>query len=130
MSYTYNELSLRKKRTNARGQVRQFFYDAMGRMTGCTSPEGTVSYTYDANGNVLTVTDSHGTITRTFDALNRVTSCTDTYGKIIATSMIRSAIFPNSFILTIRRLPTRMMQTGISFASPTGQTESPLIPTT
>ena len=83
VSYTYNELNLRKKHTNARGQVRQFFYDALGRITGCTSPEGTVSYTYDANGNVLTVTDSNGTITRTYDELNRVSSYTDTYGKVI-----------------------------------------------
>ena len=55
----------------------------MGRVTGYTCPEGSVSYTYDANGNVLTVTDSHGTITRTYDALNRVTSYTDTFGKVI-----------------------------------------------
>ena len=104
-SYTYNELNLRKKRTNARGQIRQFFYDAMGRMTGCTSPEGTVSYTYDANGNVLTVTDSHGTITRTFDALNRVTSCTDTYGKIIryeydAVGNLSKLIYPDNTAVT------------------------------
>ena len=82
-SYEYNELNVRKKITNARGQIRQIFYDSMGRITGFTSPEGTVSYTYDANGNVLTVTDSHGTITRTYDALNRIASYTDTYGKVI-----------------------------------------------
>ena len=67
----YNELNVRKKITNARGQIRQVFYDAMGRVTGFTSPEGAVSYTYDANSNVLTVNDSHGTITRTYDALSR-----------------------------------------------------------
>ena len=48
-SYEYNELNVRKKITNARGQIRQVFYDAMGRITGYTSPEGSVSYTYDAN---------------------------------------------------------------------------------
>ena len=68
---------------NARNQVRNYFYDSLGRVTGYSSPEDTVSYTYDANGNVLTVTDSHGTITRTYDALNRITSYTDTYGKTI-----------------------------------------------
>ena len=80
-SYEYNELNVRKKITNARGQVRQIFYDAMGRITGYNSPEGSVSYTYDVSGNVLTVVDSHGTITRTYDALNRVLSYTDTYGR-------------------------------------------------
>lgn len=83
VSYTYNELNIRKKLTNARGQVRQFFYDSMGRITGYSTPEGTVNYTYDANGNVLSVTDSKGKITRSYDALNRVASCTDTYGKTI-----------------------------------------------
>jgi len=52
VSYEYNELNIRNKLTNARGQTRQFFYDAKGRITGFTSPEDTVSYTYDANGNV------------------------------------------------------------------------------
>jgi len=67
-----DELDIRKKITNARGQSRNLFYDAMGRITGFVGPEGGASYTYDANGNVLTVVDSHGTITRTYDALNRV----------------------------------------------------------
>ena len=82
-SYEYNELNIRNKVTNARGQIRKFFYDAMGKITGYKSPEGDVSYTYDVNGNVLTVSDIHGTITRTYDALNRVSTYADTYGKVI-----------------------------------------------
>lgn len=42
--YEYNELNVRKKITNARGQIRQVFHDAMGRITGYASPEGSVSY--------------------------------------------------------------------------------------
>ena len=104
-SYEYNELNVRKKITNARGQIRQIFYDAMGRITGYTSPEGAVSYTYDANGNVLTVTDSHGTITRTYDALNRVSSYTDTYGKVIryeydAVGNLSRLIYPDNTAVT------------------------------
>lgn len=104
-SYEYNELNIRKKVINARGQVRQIFYDAMGRITGCTSPEGTVSYTYDANGNVLTVSDSHGTITRSYDALNRVASYTDTYGKTIryeydAVGNLAKLIYPDNTAVT------------------------------
>ncbi len=83
VSYTYNELNLRKQFTNAKGQVRKFFYDTKGRIIGYTCAEDTVSYTYDANGNVLTVTDKNGTVTREFDALNRVTKYIDTYGKVI-----------------------------------------------
>ena len=104
-SYEYNELNIRKKITNARGQVRQVFYDSMGRVTGYTSPEGSVSYTYDANSNVLTVTDSHGTITRTYDALNRVSSYTDTYGKVIryeydAVGNLSKLIYPDNTAVT------------------------------
>ena len=104
-SYEYNELNVRKKITNARGQIRQIFYDSMGRITGYTSPEGAVSYTYDANGNVLTVVDSHGTITRTYDALNRVLSYTDTYGKVIryeydAVGNLSKIIYPDNTAVT------------------------------
>ena len=104
-SYEYNELNVRKKITNARGQIRQVFYDAMGRITGYNSPEGSVSYTYDANGNVLTVVDNHGTITRTYDALNRVSSYTDTYGKVIryeydAVGNLSKLIYPDNTAVT------------------------------
>ena len=104
-SYEYNELNIRKKITNARGQIRQIFHDAMGRITGYTSPEGSVSYTYDANSNVLTVTDNHGTITRTYDALNRVSSYTDTYGKVIryeydAVGNLSKLIYPDNTAVT------------------------------
>ena len=104
-NYEYNELNIRKKITNARGQIRQVFHDAMGRITGYTSPEGAVSYTYDANGNVLTVTDSHGTITRTYDALNRIASYTDTYGKMIryeydAVGNLSKLIYPDNTAVT------------------------------
>ena len=104
-SYEYNELNVRKKITNARGQIRQIFYDSMGRITGYTSPEGAVSYTYDANGNVLTVNDSHGTITRSYDALNRVSSYTDIYGKVIryeydAVGNLSRIIYPDNTVVT------------------------------
>ena len=83
VTYTYNALNLKSQLTNARGQTRNFTYDILGRITGCTDPDDSTAFTYDANGNVLTATDENGTITRTFDALNRVTSCTDTLGKTI-----------------------------------------------
>ena len=77
----------------------------MGRVTGYTAPEGSVSYTYDANSNVLTVNDRHGTITRTYDALNRVSSYTDTYGKVIryeydAVGNLSKLIYPDNTAVT------------------------------
>ena len=83
VSYQYNELSLRKQRTNARGQNIKFLYDAMGRISVYTTPERAVSLDYDDNGNIVRTRDNQGSITRTFDKLNRVTSYTDTYGKTI-----------------------------------------------
>ena len=74
---------MKRQLTNARGQIRKYFYDAMGRITGYVGAEDSVSYTYDAVGNVLTVTDRNGTITREYDALNRITKYTDTFGKVI-----------------------------------------------
>ena len=104
-SYEYNELNVRKKITNARGLFCQLFYDSMGRITGASSPEGTVSYTYDANGNVLTVMDGHGTVTRTYDALNRVSTYTDTYGKTVgyeydAVGNLSKIIYPDNTAVT------------------------------
>ena len=83
VNYGYNALNLRTQLTNARGQARTYTYDAIGRVTGYTSVEGSASYTYDKNGNVLTATDQNGTVTREYDALNRVTKYIDTLGNVI-----------------------------------------------
>ena len=83
ISYGYNGFNVKEQLTNARGQKRKYFHDALGRITGYVGEEDSVSYTYDANGNVLTVTDSNGTVKREYDALNRVTKYTDTFGKSI-----------------------------------------------
>ena len=83
IEYQYNALSLKSRITNAREQACSISYDALGRITGCVTPEDTVSYVYDANGNVTSVTDGNGTVTRTYDALNRVTSVTDHKGDTI-----------------------------------------------
>ncbi len=83
VTYGYNELSVKEQLTNAKGQVRKFFYNAKGQIIGYVGVEDSVSYTYDANGNVLTVTDKNGTVSREYDALNRLTKYTDTFGKVI-----------------------------------------------
>jgi len=83
ITYGYNALNIKEQLTNARGQVRKYFYDALGRITGFVGAEDSVSYTYDDNGNVLTVSEKNGVIKREYDALNRVTKYTDTFGKSI-----------------------------------------------
>ena len=101
VTYSYNEKNLKEAVTNARGQRRQYQYDALGRIIGYVKGEESVSYTYDANGNILSVTDKNGKITRTYDALNRVTSCTDTFGKTIgyaydAVGNLASIVYPDN----------------------------------
>lgn len=91
--------------TNARGQVRKYFHDAMGRITGYVGAEDSISYTYDANGNVLTVTDQNGTICREYDALNRVTKYTNTFGNVIryeydAVGNLSRMIYPDNTAVT------------------------------
>ena len=101
ITYGYNALNVKEQLTNARGQVRKYFYDAAGRITGFVGEEDTVSYTYDQNGNVLTVADSKGVIKREYDALNRVTKLTDTFGKVIcyeydAVGNLKRLVYPDN----------------------------------
>lgn len=101
ITYGYNALNVKEQLTNARGQVRKFFYDAMGRITGFVGAEDSVSYTYDDNGNVLTVSDKNGVIKREYDALNRIIKLTDTFGKSIqytydAVGNLASIIYPDN----------------------------------
>ena len=83
ISYGYNDLNLKSQLTNARGQVRNYSYDILGRIIGWTGSGNTATYSYDDNGNILTATDNQGTVTREYDELNRVTKLTDTYGNVI-----------------------------------------------
>ncbi len=83
VKYTYSARDVLVSMKNARGQEREFEYDAAGRLTRWTDPDGSVAYTYDPNGNVLTVKDAKGTISRQYDKLNRVTQYTDTQGNTL-----------------------------------------------
>lgn len=101
ITYGYNALNVKEQLSNARGQVRKFFYDAMGRIIGFVGAEDSVSYTYDDNGNVLTVSDKNGVIKREYDALNRIAKLTDTFGKSIqytydAVGNLASIIYPDN----------------------------------
>ena len=105
VNYGYNALNLRTQLTNARGQARTYTYDAIGRVTGYTSVEGSASYTYDKNGNVLTATDQNGTVTREYDALNRVTKYIDTLGNVIryeydTVGNLTKIIYPDNTVVT------------------------------
>jgi RHS repeat-associated protein len=56
-----------------------FSYDAAGRITGFTDPDGfTLSYTYDAAGNLTQITyPDMSTVAYAYDAANRLVTVTD-----------------------------------------------------
>ena len=66
-----DELNIRKKVTNARGQSRNLFYDAMGRITG-------FEYIYDDLSRIVEekVLANSSKICYTYDVLGRVTTKT------------------------------------------------------
>jgi|GEM_PF-754967 len=84
-SYSYNALDDLIS-VNQSGQIRNFRYDSLGRITVADNPEsrpGTITcpsvgipgvcYTYDNAGNLKTRTDTRGVLTTyNYDALNRV----------------------------------------------------------
>jgi len=81
LSYRYNPRNLLIELKNARGQVRNVEYDAVGRITKLTDEVSSRAYQYDDNDNLLTVTDSvAGKVSFTYDKLNRVLTYTDAYG--------------------------------------------------
>lgn len=67
--FEYHEDGLLKKITKPNGDVLNYVYDALGRLTS----DGYATYTYDANDNLTTVQKTGGlATTNTYDALNRL----------------------------------------------------------
>ena len=76
--------------TDARGQVRKYFYDVAGRITDYVGVEDSVSYTYDANGHIL---------------MARVSSYTDTFENTIrytydAVGNLERMTYPDNTVVT------------------------------
>ncbi len=70
--------------------LREYTYDAQGRLTGCTESAGdvenTYAYTYDAAGNRQSYKETSGgkvvsEKTYTYNAANQLTACTESAGK-------------------------------------------------
>ncbi|HQU93029.1 MAG TPA: DUF6531 domain-containing protein, partial [Pyrinomonadaceae bacterium] len=79
MSYLYDEVGNRTKRTDHNGTVTNYAYDNLNRLT--SGSMGT--YTYDDLSRILTAANSNGTVSFTYDNRGRVDTTTDVYGKVL-----------------------------------------------
>ncbi|MGL6195692.1 MAG: RHS repeat domain-containing protein [Thermoguttaceae bacterium] len=76
-SYTYDHLG-RVVKTDQAGRINTTEYDAQGRVTKITSPEGTVNYRYDDLGRQIRMfTDKGDDISYTYDAQGRLKTVKD-----------------------------------------------------
>ncbi|MEZ5406029.1 MAG: RHS repeat-associated core domain-containing protein [Verrucomicrobiia bacterium] len=95
----YDKLGQLIRFTDASGNVLNYVYDAVGRLTQLTYPDGkTVAYNYDANSRLTTVTDWNGRVTKyTYDEVGRLIETqrpngskeTRTYGKESNASLLK-----------------------------------------
>lgn len=79
MSYLYDAVGNRTKRTDHNGTVTNYTYDNLNRLT--SGSLGT--YTYDDLSRMLTATNYYGTVSFTYDSRGRVDTTTDVYGKVL-----------------------------------------------
>ncbi|POX37824.1 type IV secretion protein Rhs [Streptomyces sp. Ru73] len=76
MSYAYDELGRRVRRTTPSGAIATYAYDAAGNRTSLTTSGRTLDFTHDATGQELTRTLTDGLITlhQSWDVTGRLTS--------------------------------------------------------
>ena len=76
LTYTYTDDGKLATRTNARGIVTTYAYDAWGQLLAVDYADATpdLAYTYDAMGRQTSATDAVGTTTFMYDAFGQLTS--------------------------------------------------------
>lgn len=91
---TYDAAGNMLTRTDAKGQIASYTYDALNRITGISytgAPSQTITYTYDQGtngiGHLTSIQDSTGTTTYVYDQHGRLTSKTaQNYGATYTTA--------------------------------------------
>jgi RHS repeat-associated protein len=84
MSFEYDAVGNRTKRTDYSGRVTNYEYDNLNRLTTLlhgTTPEST--YTYDDLSRLLTATNGAGTVTFTYNNRGLLESETDVFGRVL-----------------------------------------------
>ncbi len=88
MSFEYDEVGNRKKRTDYIGHISQYTYDKLNRMTkieyGNPAGQGTTKqYSYDDLSRLTSAVNEAGTVTFGYDNRNREILTTDVFGHTI-----------------------------------------------
>jgi len=115
--YVYYSDGLPQKFIDGKGQVAQYTYDELARLSDIQLADGTSqSFTYDANGNRLTRVDSLGTAQYTYDVLNRLAAVKDARGFEIgyqydATGLLKKLTYPGGKVVDYVYNPSRQLTT-------------------
>lgn len=86
MTMEYNEVGNRKKRTDYNGNVTNYAYDDLNRLTDVTYTGASgenATYGYDELHRLKTATNQNGTVTFTYDNRGRLKTETDVYGQVM-----------------------------------------------
>lgn len=84
MSFQYDPVGNRKRRTDYNGTLTTYDYDALNRLKTIDYPDATtVDYTYDKLSRLQTATNESGTLNLDYNKMNRVTSVTDVFGQVV-----------------------------------------------
>jgi RHS repeat-associated protein len=86
MSYEYDAVGNRTKRTDYLNQITAYTYDNLNRLTNVTYPDVTENITlaYDNISRLTTATKNAQNVTFVYNNRNWMTSTTDVHGKIVA----------------------------------------------
>ena len=84
MSFAYDAVGNRIRRTDYNNALTAYTYDALNRLTKITYPDtSALSYSYDRMSRLTAATNVNGTVSFVYDSLGRATSTTDVWGQTI-----------------------------------------------
>ncbi|MFN0138453.1 MAG: RHS repeat-associated core domain-containing protein, partial [Pyrinomonadaceae bacterium] len=90
MSFEYDEVGNRKKRTDYMGRVTNYTFDNLNRLTKTEydhtneTPKQQSTYGYDDISRLTSAVNEVGTVSFGYDSHNRLLNTTDVFGKVIA----------------------------------------------
>jgi len=98
MSFIYDDVGNRTKRTDYAARITNYSYDNLNRLTGIeydngsggTIPNPTSAYGYDDISRLTSAVNDNGTVSFAYDNRNRLTSTTDVFGQALSYEYERS----------------------------------------